>query len=228
MASKLSGPQQLTYRSIFHHPMSRNVEWRNLRSMFQALGQVVDDHNGTLTVTRNGHELVLHPSLATDIAEISSLMEIRHFLRSSGSREIPPVPVGDHILVVIDHQEARIFKCELHGTVPQRVVPHDPHGFGGHLHNVHDHTQGQHHPVPESFFETVAKSLQGASQILMFGMGSRGGSAMNQLIADLLKNHKDLFEHVIGARVVDEHHLTEEQLLAQARNFYRSAWGAKN
>ena len=228
MATKLSGSQQLTYQSIFHHPMSHNVEWRNLQSMFQALGNVVDDHNGTLTVTRNGHELVLHPAPGDEVAEISSLMEIRHFLRSSGSKETPPVPDGDHVLVVIDHQEARIFKCELHGTVPEKIFPHDPHGFGKHLHNVHDHTKGQHHPVPESFYQTVSKSLQGASQILMFGNGSGGGSAMNQLIAYLLKSHKDLFEHVIGARVVDEHHLTDDQLLAKARDFYRSSWGTNN
>jgi hypothetical protein len=228
MQTKLSGAQQLTYQSIFHHPMSHNVEWRSLHSMFQALGDVVDDHEGTLTVTRNGHQLVLHPATANDVAEISSLMEIRHFLRSSGSKETPPVPVGDHVLVVIDHQEARIFKCELHGTVPEKISPHDPHGFGRHLHNVHDHTKGQHHPVPESFYQTVAKSLQGASQILMFGNGSGGGSAMNQLIAYLRKSHKDLFEHVIGARVVDESHLTDDQLLAKARDFYRSSWGANN
>ena len=31
---------------------------------------------------------------------------------------------GTHLLVVIDHREARIYQTELHGSVPERVVMH--------------------------------------------------------------------------------------------------------
>ena len=43
-----------------------------------------------------------------------------------------------HLLVVIDHQEARVYRTEVHGAVPERLVPFDPHGFGRHLHSAHE------------------------------------------------------------------------------------------
>ena len=43
-----------------------------------------------------------------------------------------------HLLVVIDHQEARVYRTEVHGAVPQQIVPYDPHGYGKHLHSAHE------------------------------------------------------------------------------------------
>jgi len=38
-----------------------------------------------------------------------------------------------HLLVVIDHQEARIYRTEVNGAVPVSIVPYDPHGYRKHL-----------------------------------------------------------------------------------------------
>jgi hypothetical protein len=43
---------------------------------------------------------------------------------------------------------------------------------------------------------------------------------MVQFIAWLKVHHADLAKRIIGSLVVDEHHLTESQLLAKAREFY--------
>ena len=40
--------------------------------------------------------------------------------------EHEPAP---HLLVVIDHQEARVYRTEIHGAVPQQLVPYDPNGY---------------------------------------------------------------------------------------------------
>jgi hypothetical protein len=184
--------------------------------------KVADEPNGNVKVTRNGHSLVLRPGDGRDVMDTSTLMNVRHFLRDSDSAEKPEAPAGEHLLVVIDHSEARVFRSLLHGSVPQQIEPYDPHGFGRHRHNIHDHAKGQHHPVPKSFFEDVSKTLQGSNQILIFGLGSGGGSAMNELLADLLDHHKDLLANVVGTKVVDEQHLTDDQLLALAREFYET------
>jgi hypothetical protein len=52
------------------------------------------------------------------------------------------------------------------------------------------------------------------------GFGSGKGSAMDQLLADLKDHHPDVAKAVVGSVVVDAHHTTENQLLAQARGFY--------
>ncbi len=125
-----------------------------------------------------------------------------------------------HILVVLDHQEARVYRTEVHGSIPQRIVPYDPHGYGRHLHSAHEWTDGKRQPERKSYYEAVAKTLQGAGQVLMFGSGTGKSSAMEQLLADLKDHHHDLAAKVIGSVVVDAHHTTENQLLAKAREFY--------
>jgi len=125
-----------------------------------------------------------------------------------------------HLLVVIDHQEARVYRTEVSGAVPERITPYDPHGYGRHLHSAQEWTDGKRLPERKSFYEAVAKTLRGAAQVLLFGSGTGRSSAMEMLLADLKAHHPDVAEKVIGSVVVDAHHTTEGELLAQARAFY--------
>ena len=191
--------------------------------MLGALGdaRATEDDRGNIKVTRNGQTLTQHRPRGKDLADKKELMHVRHFLERSGTPSAPPVKaVGTHFLVVIDHREARVYRTELHGTVPQRITPYDPFGFGRDLHYNQAESNGQRKPERKSFYEAVAKTLQGARQILMFGAGTGASSAMEQLLAELKKHHKDLAERVVGSIVVDEHHLTEDQLLAKARELF--------
>jgi len=43
---------------------------------------------------------------------------------------------------------------------------------------------------------------------------------MDQFVAWLKLHHPKLAKRIIGSLVADEHHLTEGQLLAKAREFY--------
>ena len=79
----LIGSHQRTYDRIFQHPISHNLEWRDVRSLLEKLGEVVQEHNGNLTVTRNGQSLVLHAPRTKDVAEMDEVMTLRHFLRST-------------------------------------------------------------------------------------------------------------------------------------------------
>ena len=125
-----------------------------------------------------------------------------------------------HLLVVLDHHEARVYRTEVHGSVPMSIVPYDPHGFGKHLHSAHEWTDGKRPPERKSYYEAVAKTLRGAEQVLLFGSGTGRSSAMEQLLADLKDHHPDVAEKIIGSVIVDAHHTTEGQLLAKAREFY--------
>jgi hypothetical protein len=125
-----------------------------------------------------------------------------------------------HLLVVIDHQEARVYRTEVHGAVPECIAPYDPHGYRRHLHSAHEWTDGKRQPERKSYYEAVAKTLRGAEQVLVFGSGTGRSSAMEMLLADLKAHHPDVAERVIGSVVVDAHHTSENELLAQARRFY--------
>ena len=125
-----------------------------------------------------------------------------------------------HLLVVIDHQEAKVYRTEVHGAVPVRISPFDPSGHGRHLHSAHEWSDGKRLPERKSFYEAIAKTLRGAEQVLLFGSGKGRSSAMEQLHADLKEHHADVAEKIVGSVVVDAHHTTEDQLLAKARDFY--------
>ena len=100
-----------------------------------------------------------------------------------------------------------------------RITPYDPHGFGRALRYNQSDSSGQLKPELKSFYEAIAKTLQGADKILIFGTGTGASSAMEQLLVDLKHNHHDLAERVVGSMTIDEHHRTDDQLLAKAREF---------
>ena len=125
-----------------------------------------------------------------------------------------------HLLVVIDHHEARVYRTEVREAVPERIVPYDPYGYGRHLHSAHEWTDGKSRPEQTSFYEAIANTLRGAQQVLLFGSGTGKSSAMEHLCKSLKEHHPDVAKKIIGAVTVDAHHMTEHQVLAQARDFY--------
>ncbi len=216
----LTGSPLRTYNTIFQHPVSHNLEWRHVLALFRHIAEVEDEQNGNLKVTRNGESVVLHPSSHKDVADKEELMALRHFLERSETTQ----PVTDekqaHWLLVIDHHEARLFRSEMHGAVPQKLMPHEPNRYFRHEQNSPNLSRGKEKPDPNSFFEPIAKVLQAAVQLLIFGTGTGKSNEMDQYISWVKKHHPELGKRIIGSLVVDESHLTDGQLLGKAREFY--------
>src|ERR1700733_6024129 len=109
----LNGRHQHTYDAIFRHPAAHNLEWHDVRSLLDALANVVEGTNGALHVTRNGQSVTLHAPKHKD-ATVEDLLAIRRFLEHSGAPVLPaPVEAGTHLLVVIDHHEAKVYRTEM-------------------------------------------------------------------------------------------------------------------
>jgi hypothetical protein len=219
----MSGHHRHTYEALFRHPTAHNLEWHDVRSLLAALADLTEKHDGSVQVARNGQVLTLHVPKHKD-APVELVLDVRRFLERSGAAA-PPAPVapGTHLLVVIDHHEAKVYRAEMAGSVPQQLVPYDPHGFRRHLHSQAEETDGKRKPERKSFYEAVAATLRGAERVLIFGSGTGESSAMDRLVADLKHNHADVAEHVVGTLVIDAHHQTEGQLLARARELFAPA-----
>jgi hypothetical protein len=223
MEISMTKVHQTTYKAIFQHPIAHNLQWHDVRSMLDSLTEVTEEHNGNLKFTRHGEVLILHPPKHKDISDVKEVMQIRHFLERSSVPELPdPTEDGTHLLVVIDHREARIYKTEIQNSVPESITPSDPDGTRRHLHSVDDEANGQRQPELKSFYEAIAQSLKGAEQILIFGSSTGASSAMDYLVDELNQNHLDIAKRIVGAIVVNEQHMTEDQVLAQAREFYQA------
>ena len=220
--SSLTGSHLRTYNTLFQHPAAHNLQWHDVHALFRHLGHVAEEPNGNLKVTRNGQTLILHPPRTKEVAETDELVALRHFLQRSET--IPPdsATTEAHWLLVIDHHEARIFRTEMDGTSPKRILPHQPAHFN-HTPNSQQFARGQEKPDPNSFFEPVAQALAAAGPVLLFGHGTGQASEMDQFIAWAKVHHPALAGRIIGSQVVDDHHLNESQLLGKAREFYASA-----
>jgi hypothetical protein len=223
MPNPLTGSHQRTYDRIFQHPISHNLEWRDVRAMLSELGTVAVEHNGNLKVTRNGQILILHASNTKDVSEMDDVMTLRHFLERSGEVQAEVEEKEVHWLLVIDHHEARIFHAEMEGAIPQRILPHGPEEYFRHARDSKATPRGQEKPDPNTYFAPVARALQSPGPILIFGAGTGASSEMEQFTNWAKAHHPELATRIVGSVVVDEHHLSEGQLLAKAREFYATA-----
>jgi hypothetical protein len=216
----LKGKHLSTYKTIFQHPVAHNLEWHAVRSLLSHLGQVADEPNGHVKVTHNGQVLVLHQPHSKDVVDADAVMMLRHFLEQSETVPAESDENAKHWLLVIDHHEARIFRSKIHGAPPQLILPPNPTEHFDHARDSHAGSKGKEKPEPNSFFELVAEELKAAGQILIFGTGTGTSNEMDQFVAWLKIRHPHLAERIIGLLVVDEQHLTNDQLLAKAREFY--------
>jgi hypothetical protein len=222
-SATLTGSHLRTYNTIFQHPVSHNLEWRAVRSLMGRLGDVTEELNGNLKVRRNGQTLILHPHRTKDVAEVHELMTLRHFIEKSESLTGETQGCETHFLLVIDHNEARIFRSEMRAAAPQQILPHKPEDHFRHTQVSKDFSKGRERPDPNTFFEPVAQALKSAGKVLIFGTGTGMSSEMDQFTAWLKHCHPELAAKVIGSLVVDENHMTDGQLLEKARDFYAMA-----
>jgi hypothetical protein len=224
--ASLHGSHQRTYQAIFQHPAAHNLAWQDVHALLRQVAEVGEEPNGNLRVTRNGETLVLHPHRTKQVSTTEELMALRHFLERSEPAATPASQVATEAitevrwLLVIDHHDARIFRSEGHGTVPRQVKPHAPADYFRHAHHSRDFARGQEKPDPNSFFAPVVQALEPGGEILVFGTGTGTSSEMDQFVAWTQAHHPEVARRIVGAVVVDENHLTEDQLLAKAREFY--------
>lgn len=220
METALSGAHLRSYNKIFCHPISHNLGCREARALLNRLGEVVEEPNGNLRFSRNGHVLVIQSPRPGESMDVERLIALRHFLEGSEAPAADGAEKEAHWLVVIDHHEARVFRSVMHGSVPSRILPHKPEDFFRHAHNSKDFARGREKPDPNSFFGSVALVLGSVGAVLIVGSGKGTGSEMGEFIKWLDSKHPEISRRVIGSVVVDQHHLTEAQLLRTAQEFY--------
>jgi hypothetical protein len=216
--SKLTGSLLRTYNTIFEKPDSHDVGWQEIRALFRKLGQVVEETDGDLKVTRHGQIMVLHPPRAKDAYKKDEIMALRHFLERS---ELQPPEINGrdpHMLLVIDHHEARLFRSEVNGGIPHQILPYEPNGYFWHTIDPKDLSKGKKARNLNDFFIHLAEALQTAGQILIFGTGT--SREIDQFMAWLNLNRPEVAGRIIGSMVVDVDLLVEGHLLEKAREFY--------
>ncbi len=209
-----------TYTHIFQHPTLYNIEWREVIAMLRDLCHVEEKPNGSLRCTRRGQTLVLHEPLTKEVSDIHELNALRDFLLNTD--ELPP-ETGEpaaHWVLVIDHHHARIFNSDQQGTQSLQVQPPPT---TTHFRHTVDSVDFSHDKEPHgqnTFFASVAQALTAAPNILILGSGTGTSSCMLKFVGWAKSHHPDLAGRIIGTLGVNEHHMSDDQLLCVARKFF--------
>ena len=79
----LNSHHRKTVSHIFEHPISHNVEWRSVESLFAAIGTVDETHEGKFRFTIGERSEVFHRPKHKEIST-EQVMNIRHLLADVG------------------------------------------------------------------------------------------------------------------------------------------------
>ena len=82
---RLSHHHRDTLEKIFARPSSANVEWRQVRSLLEAVGAADEQPNGRLRVTLGQETEVITPPRGKDV-DAQLLVDLRRMLGNAGYR----------------------------------------------------------------------------------------------------------------------------------------------
>jgi hypothetical protein len=85
---ELSNHHRYTVERIFARPSSGNVEWREVLSLLDAAGDVVEEPNGKYRVTLGGETEVFVRPHGKDV-DVQQLVDLRRMLRNGGFEPAP-------------------------------------------------------------------------------------------------------------------------------------------
>ena len=83
MAADLDNHHRVTLQKIFSHPLSGNVEWRQVLSLLAAVGTTTHEPNGKIKVELGGETEVLQPPSDKDV-DREMIVDLRRMLTSAG------------------------------------------------------------------------------------------------------------------------------------------------
>jgi hypothetical protein len=83
VTAQVDGDHRATLEKILRHPASGNIEWREVKSLLEALGATTQEHNGKLEVTLGGETEVLERPRGNDI-DVQMIVDLRRMLRLAG------------------------------------------------------------------------------------------------------------------------------------------------
>lgn len=153
-----------------------------------------------------------------DDATADQVIQIRHLLHDIQVAD--EKPIGSALLLVIDHQQARIFHTDQRGVLPDRVAADEGLGGKSHVHSAHDFRLHTEKPNHDAFFEAVTQSIAEGDRILVFGSGTGSSSSMDLFTVWLREHHPKISDRLVGTMIVDASHLTEKELVARARDVF--------
>jgi hypothetical protein len=79
VTTELGSEHRNTLEKILRHPTSGNIEWRQVRSLLEAVGTVTEEHDGKLKITLGNATETLYPPHGKDVGK-DTIADLRKLL----------------------------------------------------------------------------------------------------------------------------------------------------
>jgi hypothetical protein len=220
-----------TAEAILSHPVRHNIAWREVLSLLEAIGEVIEEHNGKFKVSVGGETETLRRPSGKDVSE-QMVVDLRRMLGAAGitteglrgRRDVSTRPVGaehsGHAILLISYHGADIYPTDATNGAPTRIVPQDASGRLRTMHHKANNPEGWYGEIEKSWYSELAQALRPAEQILIIGNGKGRSDGVRQFMQYLAQHDHDLMKRIVGSIESDGEDLTEAEILALARGFY--------
>jgi hypothetical protein len=85
-----TGQKRRTLDAIFQHPLSHNLEWREVVALMESIGSATEKRDGEFSLQAGDQYFSMKKPHAKDVAG-AEVMALRHFLTRAGwSPDAPP------------------------------------------------------------------------------------------------------------------------------------------
>jgi len=221
----LNGHHRKALASIFRHPASHNVEWHDVLSLLNHVGTTSDRHGGGYDVTIGADHVGLPPAHGKNLTE-EELRDLRSFLTKAGlspdsgsDDAVVEHPLDHQCIVLIDHQQARLFGLGGAGgdpSAPRVLTPDDPDGSLRRIEHKqgNDDHDGGHAEEEDGYYERVSVDLKPAERIVVFSDGQGRSNAGAYLVDYLQRHHPAIAKRIVATERVDIAHLSDGEIIA--------------
>jgi len=201
---------------IFQHPLSHNLNWREVLALFHTIGTVDQAAGGDTVLQLNGQHQTFRPAHSKDLAA-EDVISLRHLLTRAGWGGGPLALAEaqpNDLVVVIDHADARIYATAPDDEAAPQEVHHLSHSSDR---ARRDADRDETWPDDTRFFHQIAQALQGDGRIVVVGHGKGQSNEADHLLAWLAAHDSPVHARVVRKITADLSHQTLRQLLASAR-----------
>lgn len=220
----LNSHHRKTLAAIFQHPASHNLEWHDVLSLLNDVGEVSQRASGGHEIVIGSDRLLLHPShdhdlAGDDIRDLSAFLT-KAGLSSAGMSQAPLAdPMQSHCIVLIDHHHARLYGLggvDGDPTAPLIVTPNDDDGARRRIEHKqgNDDHDGGHASEDPDFYERVAADLTAARRIVVLSDGKGRSSAGAYLVDYLNHRHPAIAGRIVATDRVNIAQLTDGEIVA--------------
>mgnify|MGYP002641064808 CR=1 FL=1 len=125
------------------------------------------------------------------------------------------------ILVTITQDEARVWATGLEKkSKPETILASADKSRHHHMRMAQSHHGHASDPEEKNFFESIAVACHDAGELLVIGHGEGKANTMHKFVKFLKDKHHDLAGKVVGEINSNLVHMTEAQILAEARTWF--------